>query len=73
MHRPNLPLEAQYYCLNFMNSLNLQTQEPGTLSYLLKVFFIFFKKLVGLPNADTAYSRLFTQVLRGLNKTIPFG
>ncbi|CAD8044398.1 unnamed protein product [Paramecium primaurelia] len=73
MYRPNLPQEAQYYCLNFINTINLQTQETSTVAYMLKIFFIFFKKIMKIPQADQKCSKLFSQILKGINKTLPYG
>lgn len=72
LFRSNLPHKAQFFVINFLNSINLKFLNEKSLNKLFEIFYHFFTKCISADDSDELASRLFLNSIKGLNRIFSF-
>ncbi|KRX05960.1 hypothetical protein PPERSA_01038 [Pseudocohnilembus persalinus] len=66
VYRKNIGIKAQFYAINFLNTLNVQKLDIHYMKELINFLFTLFTKILENGDEEMYQSKLLTQILRGL-------
>ncbi|EGR27397.1 hypothetical protein IMG5_196670 [Ichthyophthirius multifiliis] len=69
--RPNINIQAQFYIINFINTIDYKNIQEDILKEIIKFFFLLFQKMVEKLTDNLLSSKILNQILRGINKIFP--